>query len=77
MTGSCGKPLTDLPDDLKPRHCYRVYMKDGYAGLYDGATPEEAKKQAIEYATKSIVGAAMTPREKRLAVAVDTCEQLN
>lgn len=61
----------------RQRHCYRVYMKDGYAGLYDGATPAEAKRQAIEWAANAIKGCAMSALEKKLAVTVDTCTQLN
>lgn len=51
--------------------CYRVWMKDGYAGLYDGENEEEARRQAVEVTKKNIEGCAMSQREKREALTVD------
>lgn len=51
-------------------------MRDGYAGLYDADSEEEACEQAIAEATKSTEGAVMTPKERKLAVTVDYSELL-
>ena len=32
--------------------CYRVWMKDGYAGLYDAQDEADAKAQAIKAASE-------------------------
>ena len=58
-------------------HTYRVWMKDGFAGLYDAETENDAMEKAIEYAKKSIEGCAMSASEKRKAVTVDYLEKLN
>lgn len=54
---------------------YRVWMQDGYSGLLSGASEAEAKRKAIEEASASIQGCAMTVDEKRQATTVDrvTC----
>lgn len=57
--------------------CYRVWMKDGYASLHNAESEDDAKRQAIELATKNIAGLAMTPRERRLAVTVDKADCLS
>lgn len=57
--------------------CYRVWMKDGYAGLYNAADEDEAKRLAVEAAGKSIEGAAMTKTENREATTVDYLEELS
>lgn len=56
---------------------YRVWMKDGYAGLENAETEQQAREQAIENARRNTEELAMSEREKRLAVTVDRCEQLN
>lgn len=33
---------------------YRVWMKNGKAGLYNADTPEDAAEQAVEWATEYI-----------------------
>ena len=47
------------------RQCYRVWMKDGYAGLYTALSIDEAKAQATAAALESTKGLAMTPAEQR------------
>lgn len=68
------------PDDfqaslVRPRRCYRVWMKDGYASLHDAESEAIAKAAAIALATKNTEGLAMTPAERRKAITVDyvTC----
>lgn len=56
---------------------YRVWMRDGYASLHNACSEAEARQAAIELATKNIAGCAMTPREKRQAVAVDYVDCLS
>ncbi len=58
------------------RQCYRVWMKDGYAGLYTALSIDEAKAQATAAALESTKGLAMTPAEQRAALAVDYVEEL-
>lgn len=55
-------------------NCYRVWMKDGYAGLYDGETEQGAKDQAVAAAKQSCRGAAMSKAEYRKATTVDYAE---
>lgn len=62
--------------NAKPIFCYRVWMKDGYCGLYNGQNPKQATDKAIAEATVNIKGCAMTPAEKRKAVTVDYFENL-
>lgn len=52
-------------------------MKDGYAGLYNAETEEEAKRLAVEAATRETEHAAMTPREKQVARTVDYADELS
>lgn len=59
------------------RHCYRVWMKDGYASLHDAVSEQEARDAAIDVAKKNIQGAAMTSAEKRKAIMVDYVDQLD
>lgn len=56
---------------------YRVWMKDGYSGLENAETEQQAREQAIANVRCNIKGAAMNERERRLAVTVDYVEQLN
>lgn len=58
------------------RKRYRVWMEDGYAGLYTAPSIDEAKTQAIAFALESIRGLAMTPVEQRAARTVDYVEEL-
>lgn len=55
---------------------YQVWMRDGYAGLFNADSEEEACAQAIEAAIDSTEGAVMTPEELKLARTVDYAEQL-
>lgn len=57
-------------------NCYRVWMKDGYAGLYNGKTEEDARQQAIAAAQHAIEGLARSPGERRAATTVDYAECL-
>ena len=34
--------------------CYRVWMKDGYAGLYNAESESDARRQATEWAIASL-----------------------
>ena len=56
---------------------YRVWMCDGYAGLYNAETEAEAKALAVKWAKESVEGAAMSPGDKRLAVTVETVEKVS
>lgn len=58
-------------------HCYRVWMKDGYCGLYNAATEADARNQAIEQAKTTIEGVHMSPAEKSKAVAIGHVEKLS
>lgn len=58
-------------------HCYRIWMKDGYARLLDASTEEEARRIAVEMTTKDVEGCAMSAREKRQALTVDYVDQLD
>lgn len=61
----------------RPRHCYRVWMKDGYASLHDAESEAIAKSAAIKLATESTSGLAMSAADRRKAVTVDYAEQLD
>lgn len=56
---------------------YRVWMKDGYCGLYNAADEAVAKAAAVAEARTNCEGAALTPAETRKAVAVDYVEKLS
>jgi hypothetical protein len=58
-------------------NCYRVWMKDGYAGLVNAENEDDAKALAIQIARNAINGAAMTRAEIRQAVTVDYVENLS
>ncbi len=58
-------------------HCYRVWMKDGYASLHDANDEASAREQAIALATNNTEGAAMTWKERRDACTVDCVDQLD
>lgn len=55
--------------------CYRVWMKDGCARLVDAKTERKAREIAVSMTAMDIKDLAMTPSEKRRALAVDyvTC----
>ena len=56
---------------------YRVWMRDGYAGLYNAQSIDEAKAQAVAEAMKSTKGVALSPAEQRKALAVSHVDCLH
>ena len=52
---------------------YRVWMRDGYTGIYHGRTPGEACSKAIELVRSITSGVPMNNREKRLADRPGQC----
>ena len=60
----------------KNMNCYRVWMRDGYAGLYDALSEDEAKAVALAAALKATKGAAMSQAELKAALTVDRVECL-
>lgn len=56
---------------------YRVWMKDGYAGIYNAPDEEDAKRQAKFETAKAIKDCAMSHAEKLLAMQVDQVKLLN
>lgn len=57
-------------------NCYRVWMRDGYAGLYDALSIDEAKASAVAAAIKATKGAAMSAAEAKAALTVSHVELL-
>ena len=76
-----GAPLWDGDTSewktIQPLHCYRVWMRDGYAGLYDAETPAGASTQAVAWATQACAGLAMSPGDRRRAITVRSIEKLS
>lgn len=58
-------------------HCYRVWMKDGYASLKNGETEAEAREAAIQQAKDNTRGAAMSAHERVEATTVDYVTKLS
>lgn len=57
-------------------NCYRVFMLDGYCGLYSAENEEAAKETAIKATEVACEGAAMTAAERRRALTVKSVECL-
>jgi hypothetical protein len=59
--------------------CYRVWMRDGFAGLYDAETEAGAREQAIAAARKGLESCNADPdaRENRKAITVDYADPLD
>lgn len=62
---------------IRAQNVYRVWMKDGCAGIYNALSVDEAKAVAFRAALKATKGAAMAPAELKRATTVDYVEQLN
>lgn len=52
-------------------------MKDGYASLHNAKDQDDAKRQAIELATKNCEEAAMSKSDRRKATTVDYVNSLS
>ena len=56
---------------------YRIFMRDGYAGIYNADSEAEAKQQAVATAKQACEHVAMTDRERKTAATVKSVEKLN
>lgn len=61
----------------RPRHTYRVWMKDGYASLHTAENEGQAKAAAIKQAAKNCEGCAMTAADLRKGTTVDYAEKIS
>lgn len=56
---------------------HRVWMADGYCGLYNAQNEQEAKDKAVEQTSKDLAEVKANPKTRRLALKVRLVEKLN